>query len=334
MRELSFMGPSNDGQRLLLVDADGTEFELAVDPRLVAVITREHGTPPRARPQASASVPMPTPREIQDRVRHGESVSDIATEADVDVELIARFAHPVITERGHVSVQARAAHVLVGGERVTLEAAVSARVRIRAIDPQSIRWDAWRRSDGTWSVVAAYPAAQGDRIATFTYNQRDDSISAVDDEAKWLLEQSADLAPTAPTTARQRSDAPPAPTNIKDGPRHGDAARPTGSSERAESGAPASSDSSDDNKPARAWDQSHPAARAAQRRESAAESSHPAGSAQHRDGDQSTAKPEPAARAAAETAAPPSNERPPAGKPTDSAPHWEELLFGSPKDDE
>ena len=41
MRELSFMGPSNDGQRLLLVDADGTEFDLVVDSRLVAVITRE-----------------------------------------------------------------------------------------------------------------------------------------------------------------------------------------------------------------------------------------------------------------------------------------------------
>ncbi|MGV1035933.1 MAG: septation protein SepH [Candidatus Nanopelagicales bacterium] len=320
MRELSFMGPSNDGQRLLLVDADGTEFELVVDPRLVAVITREHGTTPRARAQVTPAAPLPTPREIQDRVRHGESVADIATEANVDRELIARFAHPVITERGHVSVQARAAHVLVGGERVSLEAAVSARVRIRAVDPLSIRWDAWRCSDGTWSVVAAYPAAQGDRIATFTYNQRDDSISAVDDEAMWLLERSS----------------PPPPTNINDGPRHGEAPRGSRGSERPEASTPVPADSSQDSKPARAWDQSHPAARAAQRRESAAEASHPAGGATHRGADsaQPTADAHAVGRDAAEPDSKQVDERSASGKSPDSTPHWEELLFGSPKDDE
>lgn len=333
MRELSFMGPSNDGQRLLLVDTDGTEFELVVDSRLVAVITREHGTTPPARAQAKRAAPLPSPREIQDRVRHGESVADIATEADVDEDLIARFAHPVITERGHVSVQARAAHVLVGGERLTLEDAVSARVRIRAVDPLSIRWDAWRRSDGTWSVVAAYPAAQGDRIATFTYNPRDDSISAVDDEAMWLLEQASAPQPQTPPLP---PTPPTPPTNINDGPRQNGAPRGAAASERPAASTPVPPDSSEESKPARAWDQSHPAARAAQRRESAAEASHPAGSAARRGSDSptSTADTHTVARDAAEPDSQQADDRSASGKSADSAPHWEELLFGSPKDEE
>lgn len=135
------------------------------------------------------------------------------TEADVDEDLIARFAHPVITERGHVLSSKHARRTCWSAASVSPSKMPSAHGSIGAVDPLSIRWDAWRRSDGTWSVVAAYPAAQGDRIATFTYNPRDDSISAVDDEAMWLLEQASAPQPQTPPLP------PTPPTNINDGPR-------------------------------------------------------------------------------------------------------------------
>ena len=73
MRELSFMGPSNDGKRLLLVAEDGTQFELPVDSRLISVVSREHGPATTTRTTAKPKA-MPTPREIQDQVRHGAAV--------------------------------------------------------------------------------------------------------------------------------------------------------------------------------------------------------------------------------------------------------------------
>ena len=197
MRELSFMGPSNDGKRLLLVAEDGTQFELVVDSRLVSVVSREHGTSARPTKASGKGPTMPSPREIQDQIRHGATVEEIATATGVSPDDVAKFAHPVITERAYIADQARATLVKVGGELITLEAAVLQRIQPRAVDPRLVRWDAWRSEGTTWTVVVAYPANQGERLATFSFNNSDKSIAANDDEARWMIEV-GDSTPDAP----------------------------------------------------------------------------------------------------------------------------------------
>ena len=202
MRELSFMGPSNDGKRLLLVAEDGTQFELVVDSRLVSVVSREHGTSARPTKASGKGPTMPSPREIQDQIRHGATVEEIATATGVSPDDVAKFAHPVITERAYIADQARATLVKVGVELITLEAAVLQRIQPRAVDPRLVRWDAWRSEGTTWTVVVAYPANQGERLATFSFNNSDKSIAANDDEARWMIEvgDSTPDAPERPTT--------------------------------------------------------------------------------------------------------------------------------------
>jgi hypothetical protein len=164
VRELSFMGPSNDGKRLLLVADDGTQFELVVDSRLVSVVSREHGTSARPAKSTGKASTMPSPREIQDQIRHGATVEEIANATGVSPDDVAKFAYPVITERAYIADQARAALVKVGAELITLEAAVLQRVQPRAVDPRLLRWDAWRAEGTTWTVIAAYPANQGSEL--------------------------------------------------------------------------------------------------------------------------------------------------------------------------
>ncbi len=312
MRELSFMGPSNDGKRLLLVADDGTQFELAVDSRLISVVSREHG--PSAPPRSSASSPtMPTPREIQDQVRRGASIDQIAESAGVAAEDVAKFAYPVVTERAHVAAQARETLVKVDGEHVTLENAVLARIKIRAVDPRLIRWDAWRTEGSSWTVIAAYPANQGERVATFTYDARGKSVTANDDEARWLLEvgEATSAAAKTPATEPQRPRPQMVPNNPEE-PKRADAAGSlSGSTEQTKSEPTAQP---------RMWDRAHPAARAHERREANGgprtpdvEAKTPASARVSPDHPAATSQPE---------------------RPKEETPQWEELLFGSPGHDD
>lgn len=281
--ELTFLGPSHDGSRLLLASADGARFELPVDQRLIAVVSREHSQRP-IQTQRDQTDPL-SPREIQDRIRHGETAEDLAKSHGVAIEQISRFANPVITERAHVAAQAQSVLVEIDGDQVELVEAVTRRLSTRGIDAHSTLWDAWRRNDGEWTVVVAYPITQGTQVATFMYSPQGRFVTAIDDEARWLLEQGPDKAPTQPS--------PPAPTQTP----------------------------SDGERPQR-WDREHPAARAAQRRESATTQT-----PEYREEVPNQVRDEasaPAQRQERHTS--PSTKQ----NPND---HWEELLFGTSNDD-
>lgn len=264
--QLTFLGPSHDGSRILLASQDGQRFELAVDARLVAVVSREHRERTTVAPKVRSE--GLTPREIQDRVRHGATVEDLADEQDLDADEIARFAHPVITERAHVAEQAKAASVVIDGDVHPLATAVSRRLRNRGVDTTSTLWDAWRRQGSEWTVVVAYPVTNGTQVATFHFDNADRTVSAADDEARWLLEIGPEPAKPNNSAAAQQPKTSEADSR---------------------------------------WDKAHPAARAAQRRESSAT---------------------PVEQAPERSPAEPRGDQ-----QTKDTSHWEELLFGSTKDD-
>ncbi|MEI6622660.1 MAG: septation protein SepH [Actinomycetes bacterium] len=204
MRELSLVGPSHDGQRLLLVADDGTQFELPVDDRLASVVSREHR--PANRPARTSGPvrrkPSPSPRDIQQRIRRGVSVEAIAAAANVPPEQIARFANPVITERAHIANLARQTVVQFGDDRIALQAAVAQRLGEYGLKASAVTWDAWLEDDGRWCVVAAHPDETGERIASFIYDSSDRTVAPFDDHARWLI--TAGMArPGRPDTTRE-----------------------------------------------------------------------------------------------------------------------------------
>jgi len=238
MRELSFVGLSADGRNLLLVAPDASEYSLRVDDRLATALRRESD---RLRGQPADLGPMPTnpsPREIQDRVRAGMSVSAIAAAAGVSESAVARFATAVLAERAFVAQQACQALVRFQDANIELQTAVRVRLQAAGLDVTAVRWDSWRRPDGDWTVICAYPFNQGERVATFVYDPTSRRAAPDDDEARWILES-----PTAKTEAIEIQQATPI-------------AR-TATSQAAPTTAPTP----------RSWDPNHPAARAHQRRE-------------------------------------------------------------------
>ena len=105
MAHLTLAGLSDDGSRLLLVDDNGAEFTLDVDAPLRATLRGEHARIGQLEIQMDSAL---RPRDIQTRIRGGETPESVAQAAQAPIEKIMVFAAPVLAERAHVAQRAQA----------------------------------------------------------------------------------------------------------------------------------------------------------------------------------------------------------------------------------
>jgi hypothetical protein len=197
MAQLTFTGRSGDGKRLLLVDQSGQEHTLVIDPRLRRALA---GAPDS---NGQLEIPMEStlrPRDIQARIRAGETPEAVAHAAGTSVEKIMPFAAPVMAERAHMVERAQLASVRRrGGESGarTLGEAVGAHLRSHNVDPDIIEWDAWRREDGRWTLTGLYDVAGRTGAATFSHDPRGNFVTVDDDDARWLIGDASPVAAEA-----------------------------------------------------------------------------------------------------------------------------------------
>jgi hypothetical protein len=207
--DLSLVGLTKDGARLVLVDDAGDEHTLPVDSGLRAALRGEHARPGQLEIQMDSAL---RPRDIQARIRAGETPETVATAAQTTVDRIVAFAAPVLAERAHIAQTAQRSSVRHKvGEPASrlLGDAVSERLGGRNIDPASVTWDAWRRQDGRWTLVADYQSGESSRHAEFVYDAPGRYVIAEDDEARWLVGEPQDSKkgpqPRAGTSKRRLS---------------------------------------------------------------------------------------------------------------------------------
>lgn len=167
MRDLGLDGLSEDRRFLLARDAaTGEKFRIPADHRLSSLIGKPS---PTGNTSGQLEIRMESsisPRDIQTRVRRGESPQAVADSAGVPIEQIEGFAGPVLAEREYMCEQARKTSIRrkhVGGAGVLLGTLVSENIASDGGVPEAAAWDAWRREDGRWTVVvtpdeAAHPA--------------------------------------------------------------------------------------------------------------------------------------------------------------------------------
>jgi Protein of unknown function (DUF3071) len=155
MAQLRLVGVSEDGERLVLADDDGVQYEIVIDERLRAGV---HGHLSRLGQLTMALESRISPREIQNRVRSGESAEHVAQTAGVPLERVLRFVGPVLREREHIADQARRARLAgSSGPASLLGDLVSRAANRRGIDPDDVDWDSARRDDHTWVVTTTWP---------------------------------------------------------------------------------------------------------------------------------------------------------------------------------
>jgi hypothetical protein len=187
MRELAFVGLSDDGTSLVLSSSDGTRYTVPCDDRLDAAVRRD-----RSRlGQLEIPVDGTSPRDIQLRVRHGQSPDDIAAQSGLPVEKILRFAVPVLAEREHVAAQALEVEQRDGAAARTVEATVLGTLSEGGVDVDLVEWDAWRREDGRWSLLASWEpvdsVAVGATAALWIYDPAGRTVVADDPASAWLF---------------------------------------------------------------------------------------------------------------------------------------------------
>jgi hypothetical protein len=213
MRELRVAALSQDGEHLVLVaSGDGqARYRLPVDERLRAALRGQLGRIGQQEIQLESAL---TPREIQARLRAGESAADVARVAGVPVERITRFEGPVLAERSRVAEQARTASLSVtsgGFTAVPLATIVAEHFAAEQVDSDSAHWDSWRRDDGQWIVELTYLLPQsgaGAANATWLWDPNLARLAPLDDVARRMSEADRQEVRTRPARRPDLRSAP------------------------------------------------------------------------------------------------------------------------------
>ncbi|MFI6425986.1 septation protein SepH [Promicromonospora sp. NPDC050880] len=184
MDELELVRLHEDGERLVLVARDGAQSTLPITDALRAAIRGDRPRMESIRAQEESAL---RPREIQARLRAGETVEQLAEASGLPVEHVRRFEYPVISEREHSISRVRAKAVLTDDDgATTLGEVADERLRSRGVRPDDARWSATREGTHPWIVQVEFTAAERPRVARWSLEPRGGFVEALDDEARWL----------------------------------------------------------------------------------------------------------------------------------------------------
>jgi hypothetical protein len=198
VRSATVQGLTPDG-RTLLLELDGEVVELS----LAEVRQAQRAAP--ALPLGGA----PPPREIQQRIRCGESADDIARACGLPVEEIAKFEGPVLAERAHHTRLAR----LSDADGRTVEDRVTEHAeRLGAGAPE---WDCHQTDPRRWEVTATSTGPAGPMTVRLAWDPGTRRADPVDEPSRQALGQAP--LPEEPLeavlrqvrTPRVRREAPP-----------------------------------------------------------------------------------------------------------------------------
>jgi len=194
MQELRFVAVSEDGSyAVLAVPGRSGRFMLPIDDRLRAVARGQFSR--LAQYEIEVENPL-RPKEIQARIRAGETVEEIADAAGIPVERVRWFEGPVLAERGYVAQQAQRASVRRQGDSAPgprLGEVVAERLTELGADPEDAQWDSRKHGDGSWQVQLAFRAGGRLHIAEWLFDPRRRHVSPADDNAERLSLPEADL---------------------------------------------------------------------------------------------------------------------------------------------
>ena len=173
-RELRIV--SEDGDFILLTDASGNKYRAernnAPHPTLISV-------PPAGGAELSI-------KEIQARLRSGQSPREIAESSGTSIEKIERFAGPIMHERNHIISHALDTQIKRGRNDLTLREVVNERLGARGVDLTTLEWNGYRQEDGTWIISVHYPTRDGQSSGEWILDTSKRTLAARDEGARWI----------------------------------------------------------------------------------------------------------------------------------------------------
>ena len=224
MSELRLTGKNSEGTHLTLTNPIGEEFTVRISDTLRATVNQ----PRLAAVVSSDDVETMSVKEIQRRLRSGETMDLIARDGRISVEKVERFAGPILQERVYILDQAFSVVLRKESARdqETFRDVVISRLAPLGVDSDSLSWNTWRIDDGTWTIELIYPNRDGSGSATWNFDLSRRSITATNENARWMLGQepapriqSQGLVHAEQTHPSRIVDPTPEPEPIRETPR-------------------------------------------------------------------------------------------------------------------
>jgi len=193
MQELRLVAVSEDGTyAVLAVPGRGGRFSLPIDDRLRTVARGQFSR--LAQYEIEVENPL-RPKEIQDRIRAGETAEEIADAAGIPIDRVRRFEGPVLAEREYRAQEAQRSTVrghTESGPGPRLGDVVTERLSEAGAQADSLEWDSRKRSDGSWQVHLQFIVEGRPHAAEWVFDPRRRQVMPADDLARRLCLPQAD----------------------------------------------------------------------------------------------------------------------------------------------
>ena len=202
-KDLRLVGRSEDGVDLILVDQEGEEYAIRISDALRATINQ-----PRLVAVPAPEAPATPVKEVQSRLRSGESPESIARTTEWELEKIEKFSGPIMQERAYIIGLAIETPLRREAHSPTLAAATIAQLTPRGVDMTLVEWNTWRRDDGLWNIILYYPTSQdsgslyGDSKlgeANWAFDSVNRTLVSEDENARWISGEEKPSRPATPS---------------------------------------------------------------------------------------------------------------------------------------
>lgn len=166
---------------LIVATELGDEYKLVVDDALAAEVR-----------QLTKRTPSPTtvrPREIQALLRAGKSRLEVAIEAGLEEEDVARYEEPVRAEQRYIIELAHAVPVRTDPAQLSDAPVIEQRFgeviaeRLVGLGNVTSEWRSWREEETGWFVGLEFDSRDGEHDAVWSFDHRKRVLSPVSPDA-------------------------------------------------------------------------------------------------------------------------------------------------------
>ncbi|MDY5585212.1 MAG: septation protein SepH [Arcanobacterium sp.] len=184
MIELEFLGLNADGDKLTFNDPEGNRYQVGITDELNVAVRKLQLL---KQTENSSTSPLKY-RDIQQLLRAGKTLEELALQTDIPMEQLDKIAYPILAEREYRARQAQSFMPAGEDSGMTLSELVEARLLTRSVNPNQIRWDATRDANSPWILWAYYSVKDENLCAKWAIDEAKQSLRALNDEAAWITE--------------------------------------------------------------------------------------------------------------------------------------------------
>lgn len=186
MTRVNLVGPADDGLHIIVETDAGERFMLPLTDELRHAV--RYARPKALHEPDEADGSSLTPKDIQQRIRAGLTAAELSELSGMAIEALEKFEPPVIAERAYVAELARTTRIGRDASAPLLGELVTDRLAGRGVEPDDVRWDAWREVDEPWQVAVDFRVDGRSVRALWSFDHASRTLTAEDEESRWLTE--------------------------------------------------------------------------------------------------------------------------------------------------